>query len=131
MKLVKQGMRYLLGLFFVLAGVNHFANPGFYTNIMPDYLPMHHQLVLLSGVTEVLAGTMLFYGPTVRPGAWAIVAMLVVFFAVHIHMLDHADRYPGVPLWGLWLRLVLQFPFIAWAWWFTRPKKPVSEGASA
>ncbi len=131
MKQLKQGMRYLLGLFFVLAGVYHFVNPGFYTNIMPDYLPMHYPLVLLSGVTEVLAGAMLFYGPTVRPGAWGIVAMLVVFFAVHVHMLVHADRYSNVPVWGLWLRILVQFPFIAWAWWFTRPEKPLLKGSKA
>ena len=131
MQLIKQGMRYLLGIFFVLAGINHFVNPGFYTDIMPGYLPAHHALVLLSGVTEIIAGTLLFYGPLARLGAWGIVAMLVVFFAVHIHMIVHADRYASVPLWGLWLRLIFQFVLIAWAWWFTRPDKPAPEEANA
>ncbi|NUM56194.1 MAG: DoxX family membrane protein [Candidatus Hydrogenedentes bacterium] len=131
MSIVKRVMRYLLGVLFVLAGVNHFISPAFYTNIMPDYLPMHYELVLLSGITEIVAGAMLLYGPTVRLGAWGIVAMLVVFFTVHIHMILQADRYAGVPLWGLWLRLVLQFPLIAWAWWFTRPEKSVPKESIA
>ena len=128
MKVVKQAMRYLLGAFFVLAGVNHFVHPGFYTNIMPDYVPLHDALVLLSGATEIAAGAMLFYGPTVRIGAWGIVAMLVVFLTVHVHMIVNADRYPSVPLWALWLRIALQFAFIAWAWWFTRAETQPDEG---
>lgn len=131
MKVVKQAMRYLLGAFFVLAGVNHFVHPGFYTNITPDYFPLHYELVLLSGVTEIVAGAMLFYGPTVRLGAWGIVAMLVVFFTVHIHMIVHAERYANVPLWLLWMRIPLQFAFIAWAWWFTRAEKQTDEGTNA
>jgi len=131
MRLVKLALRLLLGIFFVLAGINHFVNPDFYMNIMPDYFPFHYALVLLSGVTEIVAGAMLFYGPTVRLGAWGIVAMLVIFFTVHIHMIVHADRYPNVPPWALWLRIVLQFVFIAWAWWYTRAEKKVAEGTSA
>jgi uncharacterized membrane protein len=122
---MKRVSRYILGLLFMLAGINHFVNPGFYTNIMPDYLPLHYALVLISGVTEILCGAMLFYNPTIKLGAWGIIAMLVVFFTVHIHMIAHADRFATVPLWALWLRIFFQFVFIGWAWWYTRPEKKV------
>lgn len=127
MKYVKRGTRYLLGVLFVLAGINHFVNPDFYMKLMPGYLPLHYGLVILSGITEVIAGALLIYGPTIRLGAWGIVAMLVIFLLVHVHMIVHRDLYPGVPLWALWLRLVFQFLFIAWAWWYTRREKPLKE----
>ena len=127
MKYVKLGTRYLLGVLFVILGINHFVDPDFYMKLMPGYLPLHYELVILSGITEVIAGAMLFYGPTVRLGAWGIVAMLVIFLLVHVHMIVHAELYPNVPLWVLWLRLVFQFLFIAWAWWYTRPEKPTKE----
>lgn len=130
MKFVKHGTRYLLGVLFILAGINHFVNPDFYTKLMPPYLPLHYGLVILSGITEVIAGAMLFYRPVIKLGAWGIVAMLVIFLTVHVHMIVHAELYPDVPLWGLWLRFILQFLFIAWAWWYTRPDKPI-EGPSA
>lgn len=128
---MKRFMRYLLGLFFVLAGINHFWHPAFYTNIMPNYLPWHYALVLVSGATEIAAGVMLFFPQTVRLGAWGVVAMLVIFLSVHIDMIVHADRFASIPVWGLWLRLLLQFPFIAWGWWFTKPENKFVEEAAA
>lgn len=127
---MKRTLRYALGALFVLAGINHFANASFYTNIMPGYLPAHNALISLSGLAEIVAGVLLCYGPTMRLGAWGIVMMLVVFFTVHVHMIVHADRYANVPLWALWLRLAFQFPMIAWAYWFTRVDAGASEGAN-
>ena len=121
MKLVKTILKYLLGAFFILAGVNHFRSPDFYLNIMPLWMPLHSELVFLSGVTEVIAGVMLLLPRWSVWGAWFIVAHLVVFFIVHIDMIVHAERYADeAPLWALWVRIVVQFVFIAWALWFTR-----------
>ena len=130
MKHLRVGMRILLGVLFVVAGINHFVHPNFYINIMPDYLPAHRALVLLRGVTEIVAGAMLFLRRTSALGAWGIVAMLVLFFMVHIHMIAHADRYASVPLVLLYVRVALQFPLILWAWWFTRPEPLPQKGAS-
>jgi len=130
-KWIKSGLRYLLGALFVFAGINHFRDPDFYINIMPLYMPFHRELVLLSGVTEIVAGAMLFFRPTIRWGAWGIIAMLVVFFTVHIDMIIRADDFANVPLWALYFRIVLQFVFIAWAWWFTRPDMQKLETATA
>ena len=44
----------MLSAFFVPAGANHFANPGFYIPMMPPWLPAHRELIWLSGVLEVL-----------------------------------------------------------------------------
>ncbi len=32
---------------------------------------------------------------------------------------QHPDRYPGIPLWAMWVRLPLQLPLIWWAWRYT------------
>ena len=130
MKYLRTGMRILLALFFIAAGVNHFVHPDFYINIMPGYIPAHRAMVLVSGVTEIIAGTMLLSRKTAIFGAWGIIAMLVIFFAVHIHMIVQADRYASVPLWLLYARIPLQFLFILWAWWFTRKVPPIAEGAN-
>ncbi len=121
MNAAKQGLKYLLGVAFVLAGINHFRTPDFYIRIMPDYIPAHAFMVYLSGVTEILAGLLLLIPKTQRWGAWAIVGHLVAFFPVHIWMIQKADRFSDVPLWGLWARLAFQFVFLAWAGWYTRP----------
>ena len=47
----------LLAIFMITAGIMHFVNPPSYLKIMPPYLPLHKELVLVSGVFEVLLGS--------------------------------------------------------------------------
>lgn len=116
----KQRLRIVLGIAFVLAGLNHFRVPAFYITLMPDYIPAHAEMVYLSGFTEVVTGAMLLFPRTLRLGAWLAIAHLVVFFTVHIWMLQHASqRYTSVPEALLWVRLIVQFVLIAWAYWYT------------
>lgn len=123
MKRVKFVLQVLLGVLFVGAGVNHFLNPGFYLKIMPAYIPMHGLMVSLSGITEIIAGVMLLVPALTRWGAWLIIGHLLIFFTVHIWMLQRAnDLYKDVPVAALWGRLLFQFVFLAWAYWYTQPE---------
>lgn len=107
----------LLGILFIVAGAFHFIRPKIYLRVMPRWLPAHRTLVALSGVTEIVAGALLLYGPTRSLGAWLIVAQLVAFFAVHVDMPMHPEGTGrGLPRWALWVRLALQFGLIWWAW---------------
>ena len=121
MKALKVALKYLLALFFVLAGANHFRDPDFYTSIMPGYLPAHAFLVVLSGATEIVAGAMLAIPVLSRWGAWFIIAHLVAFFSVHFWMIQEKERYlnDDISIELLWLRIVFQVLFIVWAYWFT------------
>lgn len=112
--------RVFMGALYFAAGVNHFYKPGFYLNIMPPWIPAHAFLVQLSGVAEILLGIGVILAPTRRISAWLIIAMLIAFMPVHIHMIINAASF-GVPLWALWLRIPLQGLLIAWAWCYTRP----------
>jgi uncharacterized membrane protein len=114
--------KYLMALLYIAAGINHFVNPGFYEEIMPPWVPLHYEMVLLSGIAEILLGILLLIPRFQRIAAWGIIAMLLVFMTVHLHMLVHADdQYADVPVAMLWLRLPLQGLLIFWAWWYTRP----------
>ena len=124
---IKLVFKLLLGVFFIVAGANHFLRPDFYLNLMPDYIPAHAFMVQLSGVTEIVAGVMLLIPPISRWGAWFIIAHLVVFFTVHFWMIQHAeDRYSDISLAALWIRIVVQVVFIAWAMWFINDGKPAN-----
>lgn len=107
-------------LFYVAAGVNHFRVTDFYVDIMPPYLPAHTFLVQLSGVAEIVLGAALLFPRLRRWAAWGIIAMLVVYLPVHVHMLVNANQFPEAPVWFLWFRFPLQGLFILWAWWYTR-----------
>ena len=115
-----------MSLFYVLAGINHFVHPSTYIAVVPPYLPSPAVLVLISGITEILGGIGVlipngFVFPRTRAfSAWGILLMLTVFLLVHINMCLHPDQFPALPLWMIWLRLPLQLPLIAWAWYYTR-----------
>ncbi len=116
----KTAARYLLGVLFVVAGINHFVNTDFYVGIMPPYLPWHTGLVLVSGVAEIALGIALWFRRRMVWAGWGLMALLIAVFPANIHMAVHSELYPDVPWLGLWLRLPLQGVLIAWAYWYTR-----------
>ena len=107
---------------FIFAGVNHFLNPDFFVAIMPPYLPLHLELVLLSGVFEILGGVAVLV-PGVRSLAgWGLILLLLAVFPANLHMALNPELFPDVSSSALYLRLPLQIVFIAWAYWATRPE---------
>jgi uncharacterized membrane protein len=110
-----------LSLFYVLAGANHFLNPDFYVEMMPPYLPAHLGLVYLSGLFESLGGAAVL-APSLRSLAgWALVLLLAAVFPANLHMALNPDLFPDISAMTVYLRLPLQIPLIAWAYWATRP----------
>ena len=125
MNRIKQILKYLLAIFMIVAGTMHFMNPAFFLKIVPPYLPLHKELVLVSGVCEMLLGILLLIPRTSHLAAWGIVALLIAVFPANVYLYQHQDILPASPIVHL-LRLPLQGVFILWAYWNTRPaeKKP-------
>jgi uncharacterized membrane protein len=111
--------KYLLALFMVGAGTLHFINPDFYLKIMPPYLPLHMELVYLSGFCEIALGLLLLVPRVSRFAAWGIIALLLAVFPANIYVYQHQDVLPAPPIMHL-LRLPLQGVFILLAYWHTR-----------
>lgn len=122
MKLAKSISKYILAIFMVGAGVMHFVNPEFFLKIMPPYLPFHSELVMISGVCEIVLGVLMLAPQSCRFAAWGIVALLIAVFPANIHLYQNQDLMPASPLIHF-LRLPLQGVFILWAFWHTRPAK--------
>ena len=120
MQTIKLVLKLLMAAFYVFAGVNHFLDPAFYLNIMPPYIPAHGAAVALSGVAELLLGAALLWPRSQRLAAWGIVAILIAFLPVHVHMLANSQLYPETSVLALWLRFPMQGTLVAWAYWYTR-----------
>jgi uncharacterized membrane protein len=129
MQMIKTASKWLLGIFMVVAGINHFVNPDFYMKIMPPYLPLHYELVLVSGFLESALGLLLLIPKTSRLAAWGIIALLVAIFPANIYLFQNQHILPAPPIAHL-LRLPLQAVFILWAWWHTRSDLPKSSAAT-
>ena len=122
MSRIKTISKYMLAIFMIGAGTMHFVDPAFFLKIVPPYLPLHKELVLVSGVCEILLGILLLVPQTSRKAAWGIVALLIAVFPANLYLFQHQDILPASPIIHL-LRLPLQGVFILWAYWHTRPAK--------
>lgn len=111
--------QYLLGLLFILAGMNHFRTPKIYERIIPPYIPAHSTMVLISGILEIILGLILLNKETSHIAAWGIIILLIIFFPVHIYMLQNKKASLNLPKWFLIIRFPLQLGLIFWAFIYT------------
>jgi uncharacterized membrane protein len=106
-----------LGLFWLVAGANHFRAPRMYDAIMPRALqPWARPLTYASGVAELAGGAAVLHPGTRRVGRWWLLATLAGVFPANVEMALHAERFPKLPAWGLWARLPLQLVAGWWVW---------------
>lgn len=119
MKLVS---RSLCGVFFVGAGVLHFARPRMYEQIVPPGFGDPATVVAISGVAEIAGGLLLASPVGRRLSRWSLVALLVAVFPANVYMALAPERTGGaaLPVWLLWARLPLQPLLIWWVWRVTR-----------
>ena len=111
--------RWVLALFFIVAGINHFLAPEIYLGMMPAWLPVKDAANLISGIAEIAGGLGLLLPRFRRPAAWGLIALLVAIFPANIQVAlqGHMPGLENAPPALLWLRLVFQPVFIAWVWW--------------
>ena len=121
MSRTKAVSKYVLAVFMIGAGMMHFAKQDFYVKIMPPYLPAHYELVILSGIFEVVLGALLLVPKLSSLAAWGMIALLIAVFPANIYLFQNPDILPAPPILHL-LRLPLQGLLILWAYWHTKPK---------
>jgi uncharacterized membrane protein len=113
--------RRLLALFFIGAGVNHFAMPRPYEQIVPKGMRGKAKLLVqLSGVAEIAGGVGALLPWTRRLSGAGLVALLAAVFPANLEMAREPERFPKIPRWALYGRLPLQPLMMLWAWKATR-----------
>ena len=110
--------KWLLAVLLLFAGVMHLIRPGFFLKIMPPYLPLHLELVYLSGVIEIGLGICLLIPRFSRFAAWGIIALLIAVFPANIYLYQHQEIVPASPTVHL-IRLLFQGVLIGMAYWQT------------
>ena len=75
---------------------------------MPAYIPLHTELVYLSGIVEIVLGVLVAIPRTAVFGGVGHHPMLIAFLPVHVHMLVNNHLYPEAPTSVLWLRFPIQ-----------------------
>ncbi len=116
MKITMNILRYLLAIFMIYAGIQHFVKPYFYIPFVPSFLPFTKFLILSSGVVEILLGLILVLkGKFAQYGALGIFLLMLVFLPIHIKDIFVENPAIGTHKMAL-IRLPFQFIFIGWSW---------------
>ncbi len=125
---VRSVARGALALLLVGAGVSHVTwGPRGYRIVVPGWATRllrtdKDAIVVASGAVEVILGVALVALPQERGriGA-AIAAFFVAVFPGNVHQWRTGRSAPGLNTdRSRFLRLFLQVPLVAWAWWSTR-----------
>lgn len=92
-------------IWFLLGGLGHFVAAGFFTSIVPPYIPWPTLTVQVSGVFELLGAAGLLLPRWRRPAAIGLFLLTLCVTPANIHMWLHPEQFPLLP--QPWLTLVL------------------------
>lgn len=113
-------LKFVMAAFYGYAGYSHFKNPRFFYKITPPALKKWQDPInTIVGIAEILGAIGLLIPMTQSAAAWGIIALLVAVFPANIYHLMAKGAGMKVPMWGLWLRIPIQFVLIAWAYYYT------------
>ena len=98
---------------FVASGVLHLVNPSAFLWLMPPWLPLKTELIVISGVMELASAFGLIFKLRWAP-LLTVITLLAVWPANWWFAIDSLSSNPDIALIA-WLRLPLQLPLIYWA----------------
>ena len=103
----------VLALFLGLAGIMHFANPSFFNDIVPPWLPPSRAFwTYISGVAELAIAISLIRPSTRRIGAIAAVWLFIAVYPANLYMVWDWRNEAASQQFISWARLPFQFLFI-------------------
>jgi uncharacterized membrane protein len=112
---------YIMGLFYIVVGVNHFLDPAWFIRIVPPILPFKMTLVYVSGFFEILFGIMLIIPKTRYIAGWGLILLLIAVYPANIYLALTNGAAMGTTPIIAWGRLPFQFVFIGLAYWHAKP----------
>jgi uncharacterized membrane protein len=98
---------------FLVSGTLHIVKPEVYEPLMPRQLPAHREIIVYSGVAELLCAAGMLLPPTRRLAGLASAALLVGVFPGNLKMADDARRSNNAAFKAAaYARLPMQLPMI-------------------
>ena len=103
----------VLSAIFVTSGIVHLVRPETYEPIMPKVVPAHREVILASGVLEIVCAVGLLHPATRRIAGWASLGVLLGVYPANFKMAGDAMQTENKSFQAVALgRLPLQLPLI-------------------
>ena len=111
-------LSYFFGIMLALGALAHVLKPEFYGPMVPAPIPLVLANVVAT-IVEGLLAVLIFVPSTRRWGLLGFTALMFAFLPIHLWDLVREDHIFGSQQ-AAWIRLVIQFAFIAVGIWLTR-----------
>ena len=110
--------RWLLAVFYALAGVGHLYFTAAMVRIVPVWVPQPRLVVIATGVCELVGAAALMTDRWRRAAGWALGAYALCVWPANVqHAVQELSSGTGLPIWYHAPRLALQPLIIWWALW--------------
>ena len=107
----------IMSLFYIMAGTNHFINPVWYVRIVPPILPFKTGIVYISGILEIILGSLLIFPKTRFIAGWGLIILLLAVYPANIYVaLTNGEAMDTTPMIACG-RLPFQFVLFGLAYW--------------
>ena len=112
-----------MSIMLLFTAIGHFIFTKGMALMLPDSLKYRNELVIITGIMEVIFALGLIMHETRILTSWAVIVFLVLIFPANVHAMSknvnhEKATYDGDGYKYLWFRLPLQLFFIAWIAYF-------------
>ena len=94
-----------MGIFYIMVGIKHFQDPGWFVQIIPPILPYKYALVYISGLFEVLLGVLLMIPNFQSSAAKGLIILLICVYPANIYLAQTNGAALGISPLIAWGRL--------------------------
>ncbi|MDA9808645.1 DoxX family protein [Flavobacteriales bacterium] len=111
-----------MSLLYVIVGVKHFTNTDFFVTIVPSIINCKEEVVLVSGMIEVLLGILLLFNQTRKLAAWGIILLLIAVFPanIYLYLSEIARQTLSISKTQALYRLPFQIPLMIISYWHSK-----------
>ena len=105
-----------LSLILFVAGVTHLITPNIFLVAMPPYVPFHFEIIIITGILELLFSLGLVFKPLIKITSRVLAIYFLLILPSHLHVSINNISFFGITSpYLLWGRTLFQAVFIYWA----------------
>ena len=111
-----------MSLLYVIVGIKHFTNTDFFVTIVPPIINCKEEVVVVSGLIEVILGILLLFNQTRKLAAWGIILLLIAVFPanIYLYLSEIARETLSISKNQALYRLPFQIPLMIISYWHSK-----------
>ena len=111
-----------MSLLYIIVGIKHFINIEFFIAIIPPCISYKKEVVLLSGLIEIILGVFLLFKRTRKIGSLGIILLLLAVFPanIYLYMSEIPREIIDISQLQALIRMPFQIPLIILAYWHSK-----------